>query len=96
MYDRRNKLTEQIENDVREYLGAQVYKTVIPRNIRLSEAPGFGKPIFLYDKDSEGARKYKELTKEFILNNATHFYKTSYDNQSESQATVIQEGENNG
>ena len=52
---------------------------MIPRNIRLSEAPGFGKPIFLYDKDSEGAKKYKELTKEFILNNVTILFKSTYE-----------------
>ena len=55
---------------VKKHFGDKVYKTIIPRNIRMSEAPGFGKPIFLYDKDSEGAKKYKELTKEFLLFNA--------------------------
>ena len=79
MADYRTKLTQEVIDEVRKHFGEKVYKSVIPRNIRLSEAPGFGKPIFLYDKDSEGARKYKELTKEFILNNVTHLYKTCYD-----------------
>ena len=80
MADYRTKLTQEVIDEVRKHFGPKVYQTVIPRNIRLSEAPGFGKPIFLYDKDSEGARKYKELTKEFILKNATTLYKSTYDN----------------
>jgi chromosome partitioning protein len=71
MADFRTNLTQEVINEVRKHFGNKVYTTVIPRNIRLSEAPGFGKPIFLYDKDSEGAKKYKELTKEFLLFNAT-------------------------
>ena len=57
---------------MKKHFGEKVYKTIIPRNIRLSEAPGFGKPIFLYDRESEGARKYKEFTKEFLIFNATN------------------------
>ncbi len=71
MADFRTNLTQEVINEVRKYFGNKVYNTVIPRNIRLSEAPGFGKPIFLYDKDSEGAKKYKELTKEFLLFNTS-------------------------
>ena len=51
---------------MRKHFGEKVYHTVIPRNIRLSEAPGFGKPIFLYDNESEGSKKYKELAAEFV------------------------------
>ena len=69
MADYRTNLTQEVINEVKKHFGEKVYKTVIPRNIRLSEAPGFGKPIFLYDKDSEGAKKYKELTKEFLIFN---------------------------
>ena len=69
MADFRTNLTQQVIDEVRKYFGDKVYNTVIPRNIRLSEAPGFGKPIYFYDKDSEGAKKYKEFTKEFILFN---------------------------
>ena len=89
MADFRTKLTQEVIDEVRKHFGDKVYKTVIPRNIRLSEAPGFGKPIFLYDKDSEGARKYKELTKEFILNNASILYKTSYENKEDHQAQIV-------
>ena len=72
MADFRTNLTQEVINEVKKFFGDKVYKTVIPRNIRLSEAPGFGKPIFLYDKDSEGAKKYKELTKEFLIFNASN------------------------
>ena len=51
---------------MRNHFKDKVYKTVIPRNIRLTEAPSFGKPIFLYDKDSLGAQKYEELCKEIL------------------------------
>ncbi len=70
MADFRTNLTQEVIDEVKKHFGDKVYKTIIPRNIRMSEAPGFGKPIFLYDKDSEGAKKYKELTKEFLLFNA--------------------------
>ena len=71
MADYRTKLTQEVIDEVRKHFGSKVYQTVIPRNIRLSEAPGFGKPIFLYDKDSEGAKKYRELTKEFLIFNTS-------------------------
>ncbi len=70
MADFRTNLTQEVIDEVRKHFGDKVYKTVIPRNIRLSEAPGFGKPIFLYDEHSEGAKKYRELTKEFLLFNS--------------------------
>ena len=89
MADYRTKLTQEVIDEVRKHFGPKVYQTVIPRNIRLSEAPGFGKPIFLYDKDSEGARKYRDLTKEFILNNASHYYKKSYESKEESQESIV-------
>ncbi len=89
MADFRTKLTQEVIDEVRKHFGDKVFKTVIPRNIRLSEAPGFGKPIFLYDKDSEGARKYKELTKEFILNNATLLYKRTYENSEKDSTPII-------
>ncbi len=66
MYDRRNKLTEQIEADVRGFLGADVYRTVIPRNVRISEAPSHGKPALLYDLKCPGSRAYLDLARELI------------------------------
>ena len=72
MADFRTNLTQEVIDEVKKHFGEKVYRTVIPRNIRLSEAPGFGKPIFLYDKDSEGAKKYKELTREFLIFNTSN------------------------
>ena len=66
MYDKRNKLTEQIERDVRDFLGAQVYTTVIPRNVRISEAPSHGKPALLYDMHCPGSRAYIQLASEIL------------------------------
>jgi chromosome partitioning protein len=66
MYDARTKLSEQVVAEVRRYFGARVYDTIIPRTVRLSEAPGFGKPILLYDALSSGAEAYMNLTKEMM------------------------------
>lgn len=66
MYDKRNRLTEQVEDDVRKCLGELVFKTVIPRNIKLSEAPSYGKPAIIYDYKCSGAVAYIELTKEIL------------------------------
>ncbi len=66
MYDPRNNLSRQVEEDVRRNLKAQVFKTVIPRNVRLSESPSFGKPVVLYDISSRGAVSYLALSKEIM------------------------------
>lgn len=66
MFDRRNNLSEQVAEDVREHLGAMVYETVIPRNVRVSEAPSHGKPVLLYDLRSAGAQAYVELVREIF------------------------------
>jgi len=66
MYDKRNKLTEQVENDVRDFLKDMVYKTIIPRNIKLSEAPSYGMPAIIYDSNCAGSLSYIELAKELI------------------------------
>jgi len=68
MQDKRVKLSEQVISEVRQFFQGQVYNTIIPRNIRLSEAPSFGKPIILYDANSSGAMAYMELSKEIIKN----------------------------
>ena len=68
MYDPRIKLAEQVITEVRKYFPDKVYKTIIPRNVRLSEAPSYGKPIFLYDPECKGAQAYKSFTKEVIEN----------------------------
>lgn len=66
MQDGRTKLSEQVINEVRKYFGEKAFKTVIPRNVRLSEAPSFGQPINLYDPSSRGAWAYNELAKEVV------------------------------
>ena len=66
MYDRRNNLTSVIEDDVRSCLGRLVYKTVIPRNVKLSEAPSHGRPVLLYDVTCSGSLAYVEMAKEFL------------------------------
>lgn len=68
MYDNRTNLSSQVTDEVRRYFQDKVYKTIIPRNIRLSEAPSFGLPITLYDEKSKGAEAYIELAKEVIAN----------------------------
>ncbi|CAI27428.1 Sporulation initiation inhibitor protein soj [Ehrlichia ruminantium str. Welgevonden] len=66
MYDKRNKLSEQVEEDIRKYLKESVYKTVIPRNVRLSEAPSHGKPAIIYDFKCAGSQAYIYLAKEIL------------------------------
>lgn len=66
MYDKRNNLCIQVENDARENLGDLVYRTVIPRNVRLSEAPSFAQPVLSYDPNSRGAIAYKSLASEML------------------------------
>jgi chromosome partitioning protein len=68
MYDIRNNLSQQVEADARENLGELVFQTVIPRNVRLSEAPSFSKSVLDYDPDSKGARAYVALAEELLKN----------------------------
>jgi len=68
MHDKRNSLSGLVEGDVRSFFGEKVYKTMIPRNIRVSEAPSHGKPVLVYDTSCVGSIAYIELAKEVILN----------------------------
>jgi chromosome partitioning protein len=68
MFDGRNNLSHQVANEVRKHFKDKVLKTIIPRNIRLSEAPSYGKPILLYDIHSKGAESYLNLAREIIAN----------------------------
>ena len=73
MFDKRNNLSEQVASDVREYLGEKVFKTVIPRNVRVSEAPSFGKPALLYDHRCTGSRAYMDLAREMLVRDAAQY-----------------------
>ncbi len=68
MFDKRNSLSSLVEKDVRQHFGNQVYKTTIPRNVKISEAPSHGKPALVYDTHAAGSLAYIELAKELILN----------------------------
>ncbi|KKR30166.1 MAG: Cobyrinic acid ac-diamide synthase [Candidatus Gottesmanbacteria bacterium GW2011_GWC2_39_8] len=68
MFDSRTNLSSEVTENVMGKFGAKVFKTIIPRNVRLSEAPSFGKPIILYDKHSRGALSYQQLAEEIIEN----------------------------
>ena len=66
MYDSRLNLTVQVANEVKKFFGPKVYRTTIPRNVRLSEAPSYGRPVMYYDRTSKGAKAYNELALEFL------------------------------
>ena len=70
MYDARTNLSNQVVKEVKKYFEDKVYKTVIPRNVRLSEAPSYGMPITVYDPRSKGAKAYEKFAKELLKNNA--------------------------
>ena len=71
MYDKRNKLSSQVEKEARDYFDKKVYSTVIPRNVRLSEAPSHGMPVLIYDKSCPGSKSYFSFTDEFINQETT-------------------------
>ena len=66
MFDRRNKLSAQVDSEARKFFKNKVYQTVIPRNVRLSEAPSHGTPVLIYDKSCSGSKSYLNFTEEFI------------------------------
>ena len=68
MFDKRNKLSSQVETEARNFFKEKVYNTVIPRNVRLSEAPSHGMPVLIYDKNCIGSKSYFNFTDEFIFN----------------------------
>ena len=71
MYDKRNKLSSQVEKEARDYFKDRVYSTVIPRNVRLSEAPSHGIPVLFYDKNCPGSKSYFNFTDEFVVQDKT-------------------------
>ena len=66
MFDKRNKLSSQVDSEARQFFENKVYQTVIPRNVRLSEAPSHGKPVLIYDKMCSGSKSYLSFTDEFL------------------------------
>lgn len=70
MYDERTNLSAAVASDLRDFYGQQVFQTVIPRNVRLAEAPSYGKPIILYDKNSKGSEAYIDLAREILAHDA--------------------------
>lgn len=72
MKDNRSNLGQSVAQDITKYFGKKVYKTCIPRNVRLAEAPSFGEPIHIYDNKCVGAQAYRALTEEFIKNQKTN------------------------
>lgn len=74
MYDGRSNLSRQVREEVEKHFSTKVYRTMIPRNVRLAEAPGFGKPGVTYDAQSVGARAYKLLAEEFLQNNGVSIH----------------------
>jgi chromosome partitioning protein len=89
MADFRTNLTNEVINEVKKFFKGKVYETVIPRNIKLTEAPGFGKPIAIYDKNSIGAQKYNDFTNELL-----GIEKDTIDNQlSHNNLQEVSEGE---
>jgi len=70
MFDSRNNLAHQVAEEIRGHFAEKTYKTTIPRNVKLSESPSFGKPIIIYDINSKGAVSYMELAREFVANNS--------------------------
>src|SRR5207253_1096379 len=70
MYDDRTNLSQQVTQDLKKFFGSKLMNTVIPRNVRLAEAPSYGKPVLLYDVRSRGAESYIRLAKEVLDHNA--------------------------
>ncbi|MBQ7524546.1 MAG: ParA family protein [Alphaproteobacteria bacterium] len=77
MFDKRNSLSLSVEKDARKHLGSKVFKSVIPRNIRISEAPSYGRPVLIYDVKCLGSCAYMELAKEFLERERSEQWKRS-------------------
>lgn len=91
MVDPRANLTVQVMNEVKKILKDKVYETVIPRNVRLAEAPSFGKPILMYDKNSRGAEAYEKLAEEFLKRSSGEVIPPSQPSPTNEEGEVQQE-----
>ncbi len=92
MFDPRLRLSNQVAAEVRRYFGAKVFKTIVQRNVRIAEAPSFGKPVLFYDATSIGARNYIALAKE-ILHNNQRYLKRYEETREEASSPVNQNGQ---
>ena len=94
MYDERTNLAQQVTENLRRFFGNKLLKTTIPRNVRLAEAPSYGKPVVLYDPRSRGAESYRELAEEIMARNNIDRPRTNHKapGQKESQAPARQDG----
>ena len=81
MYDSRLRLANQVSNEVKKHFGELTFQTIIQRNIRLSEAPSFGKPALLYDASSSGSINYLNLAKEFIKKKQKQIAKDNHESE---------------
>lgn len=88
MYDRRNNLSHQVEQDIRAHFGEEVFPVVIPRNVKLSEAPSHGKPVILYDINSAGATSYMEAARLLIRKHSPAVTKQKLTNKQKSERSV--------
>jgi chromosome partitioning protein len=91
MYDERTNLAQQVTENLRRFFGAKLLKTAIPRNVRLAEAPSYGKPVVLYDPRSRGAESYRELAEEILARNNIESPKALERKTSQAQAQTRQE-----
>ena len=90
MADYRTRLTREVIEEARKFLKDKVYNTIVPRSVRLSEAPGYGEPIMSYDKNSQGALSYNQLADEFILRNSNVYSKLEQKKSEETKEEAAQ------
>ena len=94
MFDTRLRLSNQVSQEVRRYFGDKVFETIVQRNVRVSEAPSFGKPVLMYDATSKGARNYMALAREILGNNQR--FLQSENEETQEQASPPSEASRNG
>jgi len=95
MADYRTRLTSEVIKEAKKFLNDKVYETIIPRSIKLSEAPGYGEPVMIYDKNSHGALSYNQLSEEFISHNTNIYNKLGQKGTEEIQEGKSREQETN-